>query len=122
MSETTNSAAPLWVACLCAQWCRTCGDYRPVFDALAPALGARVERVWVDIEDDEAALGAIDVEDFPTLLIARGDQVLFFGPITPHPATLARLVQSALDGDLKPVSEPTLAGLPGRLRVLRPSR
>ena len=122
MSATTNAAPPLLVVCLCARWCRTCDDYRPVFDALGSAFGARIELVWVDIEDDEAALGAVDVEDFPTLLLARADQPLFFGPITPHPATLARLVQSALDGDLKTVAEPALAGLPGRLRALRQSR
>ena len=113
---------PWLVACLCAQWCGTCRDYRAVFDALRDEIGAAARFVWVDIEDEADALGDTDVEDFPTLLVARGDAVLFFGPITPHPASLARLVQGALDGDLKPLTEPALAGLPGRLRVLKPSR
>ena len=60
----------------------------------------RVRYRWVDIEDEADAIGTVDVDDFPTVLIARGDRVLFFGPITPQPATLERLVRAALDGAL----------------------
>ena len=121
MSDLPDEGAatgPLLLACLCAQWCGTCRDYLAVFDALRSDLGTRAVCAWVDIEDDDAVLGALDVENFPTLLIARGDVVLFFGPITPQPQTLARLVQSAIAGDLKPVANPALAGLPGRVRGL----
>jgi thioredoxin 1 len=111
--------APLLVACLCAQWCGTCGAYRPVFDALGKELGAQTQFVWVDIEDQAEALGDVDVEDFPTLLVARGDAVLFLGPLTPQPATLARLLRSALNGDLAETHDARWAGLPGRLRALK---
>jgi thioredoxin 1 len=116
---TADSADPLLVACLCAQWCGTCRDYRAVFDALAAELGAATRFAWVDIEDEADALGdELDVENFPTLLVARGDTVLFFGTLTPHPPTLARLVQSALAGELRPVTEGPAAGLPAKVRAL----
>ena len=46
-------------------------------------------------------LDNVEVENFPTLLIARGDRVLFFGTVTPHAQTLTRLVQGALAGELE---------------------
>jgi thioredoxin 1 len=109
----------LLVACLCAAWCRTCGDYRATFDALAVEFGPAVHAFWVDIEDDEQALGGIEVDDFPTLLIARGEQVCFFGPVTPHAQTARQLVRRALLGELATVDDPGLSGLAGRVLKLR---
>ena len=113
------AAAPLLVACLCARWCGTCRDYEPVLAALASTHGPALATAWVDIEDEADALGDIDVEDFPTLLIARGDAVLFFGPVTPQPATLGRLVQSALAGELSTLADAKLAALAASVRGLR---
>lgn len=121
MIDVSNSTAPLLVACLCAQWCRTCDAYREVLDALAAQFGSQVRAVWVDIEDQEALLGDLEVEDFPTLLIARSgeDAPCFFGPVLPHAATAARLVQEALAGGLPPVAGAReLAGLTWALRGL----
>lgn len=109
----------LLVACLCAAWCHLCGDYRATFDALAGEFGDRAHFVWVDIEDDEAALGAVDVVDFPTLLLAGRDGIQFFGPVTPHAQTARQLVQRALQGQLGAVAEARLTGLPARIRALR---
>jgi thioredoxin 1 len=122
-----ESGSSLLVACLCAQWCGTCRDYRAVFDALAAEVRDESLRsgqellprfVWVDIEDQADVLGDVDVEDFPTLLIARGDVLLFLGPLTPQPATLVRLVRSALAGGLAALGDVQHAGLPARLRAL----
>ncbi len=118
MSEPADAARPLMVACLCAAWCRTCGDYRPTFDALAREFALEARFVWVDIEDDEEALGGVDVVDFPTLLIAHGEALDFYGPVLPHAQTARRLVQRALEGELRTTSDGALAGLPGRLRAL----
>ena len=109
---------PLLVACLCAAWCRTCGDSRVTFDALAAEFGAATHFLWVDIEDDEAVLGSVDVVDFPTLLLAHGDTIWFFGPVTPHPQAARQLLQRALQGQLGTVAAATLEGLPERLRTL----
>ncbi|MEI7465686.1 MAG: thioredoxin family protein [Burkholderiales bacterium] len=97
----SNSPSPsrLTVVCLCAEWCGSCREYRAEFDrAIQARAGADVDGVWIDIEDEAELVGAIDVENFPTLLIARGDDVLFFGTVTPHMSTLTRLMQAALEG------------------------
>ena len=123
MSHSPN-AEPLLVACLCAQWCRTCDAYRDTLVAVRDALrvghpDAAMRFVWVDIEDESELVGELDIEDFPTLLLARADQVLFFGPLMPHAQTLDRLVRSALDTALPPIAPDTLApdvrALPTRL-------
>jgi|GEM_PF-452140 len=98
---------PLRVVCLCAGWCGVCRDYRATFDDAAAAFGTRAAFGWIDIEDDAALLDDVDVENFPTVLIARGSSVLFFGTITPQPGTLARLVQGALDGELPKLADAT---------------
>jgi len=112
----------LQVICLCAGWCGVCRDYRAVFDEARATFGAAADFRWIDIEDEAALLDDIDVEDFPTVLIARGDRPLFFGPITPQPGTLARLVQGGLTGDLGVAARAgaVAEGPAGLLRRLRP--
>jgi len=83
----------LLVACLCAQWCGTCTAYAPVFSELQSAFpGARFS--WIDIEDEADLVEPIDVENFPTVLIATQGQARFFGTLTPHIDTLKRLLQA----------------------------
>ncbi|MDD0837428.1 thioredoxin family protein [Curvibacter sp. HBC61] len=79
------------VVCLCAGWCGVCKEYAAVFDGLA-ARHPEVAFHWVDIEDDADAVGDVDIETFPTLLVARGEGVYHFGPLTPQPEVLARLL------------------------------
>ena len=114
-----SEADGLLVACLCAEWCGTCRDYAEPFAALARRGGTRC--VWVDIEDHEEVLDEVDVDNFPTLLIARGDTVLFFGTVTPHARTLERLVEAAARGELKALDDARLAGLPARVRAIEPA-
>ena len=105
------------VVCLCAQWCGTCRDYAAVFEA-ARALFPAARFAQIDIEDEADRLDGIEIENFPTLLIVRGVEVLFFGTITPHPQTLARLVEVALAGDLKPLpTDPPVDALARRLKA-----
>lgn len=82
-----------WAVCLCAAWCGTCGIYRPLFDELARAH-PDVRFEWVDIEDESDLAGDLDVETFPTLLIADGQRALFLGPLLPQAPVLARLLTS----------------------------
>ncbi|OYU00004.1 MAG: thiol reductase thioredoxin [Burkholderiales bacterium PBB1] len=99
MVSPASLPSHLTVACLCADWCGSCRGYRADFESTVSAeAGANIEALWIDIEDEAELVGAVDVENFPTLLIARGDEVLFFGPVTPHVSTLKRLVQAALAG------------------------
>jgi thioredoxin 1 len=84
------------VACLCAEWCDTCVAYRPGFLAMAERF-PRAEFRWVDIEDDAEAVEDIDVENFPTLLIRRGEETLFHGVMLPHHEHLQRLLEKLIE-------------------------
>lgn len=92
LPATTESATdPLWVVCLCAEWCGACREYRPLFEQVARAH-PRFRFAWVDIEDHADLADDFDVETFPTLLIAGDDGTRFLGPLLPHAETLARLL------------------------------
>ena len=111
----------LRVVCLCAAWCGVCRDYAAPFEQAALAFGAQAEFMQLDIEDEAELLGPVDVENFPTLLIARGAQVLFFGTVTPHAQTLTRLVQGALAAELRPLGNaPEIDALAQRLQDAGP--
>lgn len=86
----------LLVACLCAQWCGSCREYRSLFDEVAKAF-PDMQFMWVDIEDEADLVDPVEVENFPTLLIASGDSTRFFGPLTPHKETLVRLLRAQAD-------------------------
>ena len=112
-SAATDSAGPAdpagdapWVVCLCAEWCGTCRDYRPLFEQVARAH-PQLRFGWVDIEDHADIADGFDVETFPTLLVAGADGTRFLGPLLPHAETLSRMLgalqtpqPSSLDVDL----------------------
>ncbi len=81
------------VACLCAGWCDVCKQYRAGFEALAAEF-PDAQFVWIDIEDQADLVGDLDVENFPTLLMQRGDIVAFYGTMLPEPRQVARLLSA----------------------------
>lgn len=91
-ADPNLAQAPAAVLCLCAAWCRLCDEYRTVFDA-ARAAHPQLRFRWVDIEDEAEALGDLDIETFPTLLIACGDTLRHAGPLPPQAAVLERLLR-----------------------------
>lgn len=56
----------------------------------------RAEFRWVDIEDDAEAAEDIDVENFPTILVRRGEETLFHGVMLPHHQHLQRLLEKLM--------------------------
>ncbi|MEY4653440.1 MAG: hypothetical protein RI884_2021 [Pseudomonadota bacterium] len=90
--EAPNDAS--WqLICLCADWCGTCREWRPqLVQEAARHPGVRFS--WVDIEDQADAMGDLDVETFPTLLIAQGRRVRFLGPVLPSTDAIGRLLES----------------------------
>jgi thiol-disulfide isomerase/thioredoxin len=95
----TSSASPhLLVACLCADWCGACREYKPLFDSLARKF-PNVRFLWVDVEDEADLIDPIEVEDFPTILISTGEKPVFFGTVLPHIETLERLIQDRITAD-----------------------
>ncbi len=90
---SSPSPTPLLVACLCADWCGTCREYRTLFDQLATRMTG-VHFVWIDVEDESDLVDPIEVEDFPTILIASPHHAPFFGTVLPHSQTLQRLIET----------------------------
>lgn len=80
-----------WVACLCAAWCGVCREWQPLFVEQARAH-PHLRFAWVDVEDEDEAMGEVDIETFPTLLVARGGEVLYLAPIPPSARQFTRLL------------------------------
>ena len=120
-SDLTPDA--LWVVCLCAQWCNVCEQYRRTFtQAQASVLAdhANVRFLWLDIEDESEVLDPLDVENFPTVLLAVGDTPRFFGTITPQSQTLERLVRMTLqDPAASGLADPGVKDLVARVQAWR---
>lgn len=81
------------VACLCAAWCDTCQSYRQQFNALAAQHPDKCF-AWIDIEDQADLVDAVDIENFPTILIQYRDKAVFFGTMLPDTTQLNRLLNS----------------------------
>lgn len=103
-----------WVICLCAEWCGVCREWRAAFEQLAGAHPG-LHFAWVDVEDEAQAMGDVDIETFPTMLVAQGDQPRFYGPVQPSGAQFSRLLASLLDSPAAPLDGAEAAPLLKRL-------
>ena len=109
--------SPAWrVICLCAGWCGVCRDWQPLFEQQAQAH-PQWHFAWIDIEDEAQAMGDVDVETFPSLLVAHGDEPRFLGPIPPSAPQLARLLASLHEAAAAP-AQGLPEGAQGLLRRL----
>ncbi len=93
MKQEITKADAWLVVCLCADWCGTCKQYRQPFEDLA-AQFPQMRFVWLDVEDREDVAGDLDIETFPSILVAQGEQARFLGPVLPQTGVLARMLQS----------------------------
>lgn len=93
----------LVVLALCAEWCGTCRDFRPLLERIAAARPQWLF-AWADTEDDAEHVGDLDVDDFPTLLVARGGKVLHYGVSLPLEAVVARLIDALAQTDAAPAA------------------
>jgi thiol-disulfide isomerase/thioredoxin len=117
----SNSApeASRLVVCLCAQWCGVCRDYRATF-AQVQAKFPQIRFLWIDVEDEADLLHPLEVENFPSLLLAVGTAPRFFGPLPPQPMLLERLIRAQLLGDrAPPLADPAVLGLLSRILASR---
>ena len=100
----------LLVACLCAQWCNICRDWRVEFEALARRFpDARF--VWVDVEDDADRLGDYDPDNFPVLALQRGPRLLYCATQAQHAPTWQRMIDAYAAGTAPPCAPPTTLDL-----------
>lgn len=102
----------LTVAVLCAAWCTTCREFEAAVARIAAAR-PDVRLVWFDVEDDSDVCGDIDIENFPTLAVFRGRDLLHFGPSLPQEQRVLRLIDEMSDA-----ARPALANAPPELVAL----
>ena len=50
---------------------------------------------WLDIEDDEALTGGLEIESFPAVAIFRGAEPVYFGTTLPQAGIVAQLLRTA---------------------------
>jgi thiol-disulfide isomerase/thioredoxin len=122
--EALTVSTSLLVVCLCAEWCGVCRDYHSSFAQVKAAIQVdhpQAQFLWLDIEDDADLLHPLDdVDDFPTLLVAVAGAPHFFGPLTPQPQTLERLVRSLAESrSVRPLTEPALHAAVARILAAR---
>lgn len=122
MIAQDQSALPgnLLVVCLCADWCGVCREYLPRFQAVQ-AKFPQAHYLWIDVEDEADLLHPLDVENFPTLLLAVGNEPRFFGPVPPQPEMLERLIRAQIDNACAPaLADPAITALVSRIRATHP--
>lgn len=118
LPDSLPTSAPQWqVICLCADWCGTCREWREPLAQVARAHPG-VRFAWVDIEDEADALGEVDIETFPTLLIAVDSRPRFLGPVLPHATQLERLLASLQQDERTGSPPPEATGLLARLNAI----
>jgi len=115
LASAFGDPARVTVVSLCAAWCDTCTQFRAAFERIAAAR-RDTTFIWLDIEDDSAICGDVDVENFPTLAIYRGIAPIHFGVSLPLEGNVARLVDSLRAGAL-PLADapPAVRALPALL-------
>lgn len=117
--ENPALPASILVVCLCAEWCGVCRDFRSRFEQVQ-ARFPQAQFLWIDVEDEADLLHPLDVEDFPTLLLAVGDAPRFFGPVTPQLEMLERLIRAQTGRAGAPaLANPPVAELVARIRASR---
>lgn len=118
----TNAAAlqarlgsPILVVGLCAAWCDTCREFESSFERLAQTY-SHMTFIWLDIEDDSALAGDIEIEDFPTLAVFKEGQPVYFGTTLPQEGVVKRLLLALEENSPKTVAVPIeVAELPSAL-------
>ena len=108
--------ARLVVVSMCAAWCDTCNEFRVAYERIARSR-PECAFVWLDIEDDAAIAGDIDVENFPTLAVFRNGLPTYFGVSLPHESTVLRLIDALVQSEVAVTDAPAcVTALPDALR------
>lgn len=116
-ATSVNTDPPsLLVVCLCAEWCGVCRDYRAAFEQVQSRF-PQARFLWVDVEDQADLVDPVEIDNFPTLLVAVGDAPRFLGTVLPQVATLERLIRDRSDAAAATLPDPEAAALVQRLRT-----
>lgn len=97
-----------------------CRDYHQRFEQ-AKLKFPQARFLWIDVEDEADVLHPLDVEDFPTLLLAVGDEPRFFGPVIPSSDVLERMIRAQMhEAGATAMKDRAAADLLGRIRQVHP--
>lgn len=100
---------------LCAGWCGTCVSFKEVANELQ-SMFPQALFVWLDIEDDSAVVGDVDIANFPTLAIFRQAVPVHYGVSLPHQGVVKRLLSALLNNPIRRVDPPQeVAELPEKI-------
>lgn len=121
MQQASPPPAAWNVVCLCAAWCGVCRDWDGIFRSLAADF-PDTHFAWIDVEDDDEAMGDVDIETFPTLLVAQAGTVHFFGPVAPAAAQVRQLLERLREPARQARVQPAATALLARLRPLLAAR
>ncbi|MDU0810259.1 MAG: thioredoxin family protein [Burkholderia sp.] len=91
IAERLRDPTTLLVACLCAEWCSTCRNYKTIFWKLADSH-QKTCFVWIDIEMDADWLDELVIDNFPTVLIEDKNIARFFGAVVPNAEIIDRML------------------------------
>ena len=116
--STADSLTDIRVVCLCAAWCGVCREFDPAFTALAQSH-PHASFHWVDVEDQADWVDALEVDNFPTLLLGVNGTPVFYGTTLPHANVVERLIERAADtAPLRGVEPEALATMRALLKGL----
>jgi len=80
--------------------------------------GPELVFLWLDIDDDDALLEALTVENLPTVLIGVDDSPRFLGPLVPQAPVLERMVRRiALEQTVAELPDPASRAVLARIRA-----
>lgn len=113
---SSESLRRIEVAFICATWCATCREFLPQVQRLADA-NPHASFLALDVEADADLLGDIDVDDFPTLVVAHPRGVLYYGPTVPQVPVVQRLLDDLLGRDAAPLDSAEAQELGQRIRA-----
>ncbi len=101
-----NLPNSLLVACFCAQWCGVCRTYATTYAEIAAKTRLHtngnscvstperdIRFFWVDVEEHADFIN-VEIDNFPTLLVAHNGIVSFFGTVTPFASHLQALIDN----------------------------
>ncbi|AGF47083.1 Thiol-disulfide isomerase [Candidatus Kinetoplastibacterium desouzaii TCC079E] len=86
-----NNDNSFLIACLCAEWCGICREYKSKFHELSEKMTEHYF-YWIDVEENIDLINDEDITDFPTILIQNRRKIFFLGPVNTNINRLIKII------------------------------